>query len=96
VLFRSAASAGSTAGTKDISEKHYGVAYAVDNNLTIGAIYAKGDFDGSTTTQKTKGVNIGYNLGPVALTVGYAKNTDIGATAGADADVGMVRLIGAF
>ena len=93
---QTAASAGLTAGTADISEKHYGVAYAVDNNLTIGALYAKGSFEGGAATQKAKGVNIGYNLGPVALTVGYAKNTDIGGTAGADADVGMVRLIGAF
>ena len=93
---QTAASAGSTAGTKDISEKHYGVAYAVDNNLTVGAIYAKADFDASTGTQKTKGVNIGYNLGPVALTVGYAKNTDVGGTLNADSDVGMIRLIGAF
>jgi len=95
-FIQAAASAGSTAGTKDISEKHYGVAYAVDNNLTVGAIYAKADFDASTGTQKTKGVNIGYNLGPVALTVGYAKNTDVGGTLNADTDIGMIRLIGAF
>ena len=87
---------GSTAGTNDISEKHYGVAYAVNNTLSIGAIYAKGEFDGSAATQKTKGVNIGYNLGPVALTVGYAQNTDVGGTLGADNNQGMVRFIGAF
>jgi len=90
------ASTGLTAGTADVSEKHFGAAYAVNNNLSIGAIYAKGDFDGAATEQKTKGVNIGYNLGPVALTVGYAKNTDVGGTAGAAHDIGMVRFIGAF
>jgi hypothetical protein len=87
---------GITAGSNDITEKHYGVAYAVDNNLTIGAIYAKADFTGSQSTQKTKGVNIGYNLGPVALTVGYAKTTDVGASTGVDNEQGMIRLIGAF
>jgi hypothetical protein len=87
---------GLTAGTADISEKHYGVAYAVDNNLSIGAIYAKGDYSGSPSTQKTKGVNIGYNLGPVALTVGYAQNTDVGGTVGVDSNQGMIRFIGAF
>ena len=87
---------GNTATTNDISEKHYGVAYAVDNNLSIGAIYAKGDFSGSAATQKTKGINIGYNLGPVALTVGYAQNTDVGGTAGAENNQGMIRFIGAF
>lgn len=95
-FIQASAGAGLTAGTNDITEKHYGVAYAVDNNLTLGAIYAKADYTGSPANQKTKGVNIGYNLGPVALTVGYAKNTDIGATAGADSDVGMIRFIGAF
>jgi len=87
---------GITAGSNDITEKHYGVAYAVDNNLTIGAIYAKADFTGSQSTQKTKGVNIGYNLGPVALTVGYAKTTDVGASTGVDNEQGMIRFIGAF
>jgi hypothetical protein len=90
------ASTGLTAGTNDIKEKHYGVAYAVNNTLSIGAIYAKGDFTGSTVDQKTKGVNLGYNLGPVAMTVGYARNTDVGGTAGVEQDIGMVRFIGAF
>jgi len=89
-------STGSTAGTNDIKEKHYGVAYAVDKNLSIGAIYATGDFTGSAADQKTKGVNLGYNLGPVAMTVGYAQNTDIGGTAGAENNQGMIRFIGAF
>ena len=87
---------GSTAGTNDITEKHYGVAYAVNNTLSIGAIYAKGEYSGSPATQKTKGVNIGYNLGPVALTVGYAQSTDVGGTAGVENNQGMIRFIGAF
>ena len=87
---------GITAGTNDITEKHYGLAYAVNNNLTVGAIYAKADYTGSPAQQKTKGVNIGYNLGPVALTVGYAQSTDVGGTVGADNDQAMIRFIGAF
>jgi len=46
--------------------------------------------------KKTKGVNIGYNLGPVAMTVGYAQNTDVGGTTGAENNQGMIRFIGAF
>ena len=95
-FIKASAGTGLTAGTNDISEKHYGVAYAVDNNLSIGALYAKGDFSGSAATQKTKGINIGYNLGPVALTVGYAQNTDVGGTVGAESNQGMIRFIGAF
>jgi len=95
-FIQASAGAGLTAGTKDISEKHYGVAYAVNNTLTIGAIYAKAEYDGNTADQKTKGINVGYNLGPVALAVGYAKNSDVGGTAGVDTNIGIVRLIGAF
>jgi hypothetical protein len=95
-FIKTSGGSGSTAGTNDISEKHYGIAYAVNNTLSVGAIYAKGDFDGSAATQTTKGVNIGYNLGPVALTVGYAQNTDVGGTAGAENNQGMIRFIGAF
>ena len=87
---------GSTANTADITEKHYGVAYAVNNTLSIGAIYAKGEYSGSPATQTTKGINIGYNLGPVALTVGYAQNEDLGGVAGAENNQGMIRFIGAF
>ena len=95
-FIKTAGGSGNTAGTNDIREKHYGVGYAVNNTLSIGAIYAKGDFDGSEATQKTKGVNIGYNLGPVAMTVGYAKNTDVGGTEGAETNQGMIRFIGMF
>jgi len=95
-FIQTSAGTGITATTNDITEKHYGVAYAVDNNLTIGALYAKGDYTGAPATQKTKGINIGYNLGPVALTVGYAKNTDVGGSVGVDQDQGMIRFIGAF
>jgi len=51
-FIKTSGSTGGTAGTNDISEKHYGVAYAVDNNLSIGAIYAKGDYSSSPATQK--------------------------------------------
>jgi hypothetical protein len=77
-------------------EKHYGAAYAVDKNMTVGLLYAKAEVAGSTVESKLKGINIGYNLGPVNATIGYAKTTDVNGTAGNDVEVGMIRLIGAF
>ena len=77
-------------------EKHYGAAYAVDKNMTVGLLYAKAEVAGSTVESKLKGINIGYNLGPVNATIGYAKTTDVNGTAGSDVEVGMIRLIGAF
>ena len=77
-------------------EKHYGAAYAVNNNMTVGLLYAKAEVAGSTIDSKLKGINIGYNLGPVNATVGYAKTSEVNGIAGNDTEVGMIRLIGAF
>jgi hypothetical protein len=85
----------------EITEKHYGAAYAIDNNMSIGLLYAKADSSGAgavngAVTEKTKAIQLGYNLGPVSLTAAVAKNTDTGGVAGQDQDVVMLRLIGAF
>ena len=77
-------------------EKHYGAAYAVNQQMTVGLLYAKAEVAGSSVETKLKGINIGYNLGPVNATVGYAKTADVNGTAGNDVEVGMIRLIGAF
>ena len=98
----SPSAAGSTAGStglstgKEFKEKHYGIGYAVNNNISVAAIYAKADVQDTTVTQKVKGVQVGYALGPVNLTAGYAKNTDMDGNAGRDSNIGMVRLIGNF
>jgi len=77
-------------------EKHYGASYAVNQQMTVGLLYAKAEVAGSSVESKLKGINIGYNLGPVNATVGYAKTSDVDGTAGNDVEVGMIRLIGAF
>ena len=80
----------------ETTETAYAAAYAVNKDLSIGVIKAKADRNTSGTDQNVKGVNLGYNLGPVALAAGYAKTTDALGTAGADNDVFMIRLLGAF
>jgi len=91
-----------TAAAVETIEKHYGVAFAIDKDVTIGALYAKANQSGAginsyqTGTQKMKAIQVGYALGPVDLTASYAKNTDQLGVAGNDTDVGMVRLIGKF
>jgi hypothetical protein len=77
-------------------EKHYGAAYAVNKDMTVGLLYAKAEVAGSSVESKLKGINIGYNLGPVNATVGYAKTAEVNGIAGNDVEVGMIRLIGAF
>ena len=82
--------------TGEHKEKHYGAAYAVNQQMTIGLLYAKAEVAGSAVETKLKGINIGYNLGPVNATVGYAQTSDVNGVAGNDVNVGMIRLIGAF
>jgi len=80
----------------ETTETAYAAAYAVNKDLSIGVIKAKADRNTSGIDQDVKGINLGYNLGPVALAAGYAKTTDALGTAGADNDVFMIRLLGAF
>jgi len=81
----------------EITEKNYGVAYAVNKDVTLGLLHATAEQNTSANAkQKLTAIQLGYNLGPVALTVGVAKNSDIGGVTGADSDMIMTRLTGAF
>lgn len=78
------------------TEKAFAIAYAVNKDLSIGLLKATAEKSTSTTEQSIKAINLGYNLGPVALAAGYAKNKDALGTAGNDNDIFMIRLLGAF
>ena len=89
----------------ETNEKHYGVAYAVNKDVTVGLLYAKANLEGdanatkstySTGTQKVKAIQLGYALGPVDLTASYAKNSDLLGISGNDSDTAMIRFIGKF
>jgi len=85
----------------DVTETAYAVGYAINKDLSIGLLHAKAEVAGSGSSnpavdQKVKAINLGYNLGPVALAAGYAKNTDALGVQGADNDIFMIRLLGAF
>jgi hypothetical protein len=89
----------------ETTETAYAAAIAINKDLTVGALYGKAELAGVNNPvgsagigidQKIKAINVGYNLGPVALAAGYAKNTDAQGQAGADNDVFMIRLLGAF
>jgi hypothetical protein len=77
-------------------EKHYGAAYAVDKNLSLGIVHATAERTLLLQKQKTTGIQVGYNLGPVALVTSVAKSDDVGGIQGADNKVFMSRLVGAF
>jgi hypothetical protein len=87
----------STAANKT-NENHYGLAYAVDKDLTIGVFRATVSKDGTAEKEKVDFLQVGYNLGPVALLAGVSQNRNISGSsaATADADTLFVRLVGAF
>lgn len=90
---------GALSTTQEVKENHYGVAYAVTPALTVGANYFKANGGGTTADAKVTVLQLGYNLGPVALTAGVAKAENVlgGTAQSQDADkIGFVRLIGAF
>ena len=92
---------GEAATLSETQETAYAAAMAINPDLSIGVLYAKAEAKGAGASranvdQKIKGVNLGYNLGPVALAAGYAKNENPQGYTDADTDVFMIRLLGAF
>jgi len=87
------------AAKKELKETHYGLTYVVNPAVSVSAAYGKVDASDKAARpndQKVKMIQLGYNLGPVALVAGFAKNDDIGGTRGNDSDVFMTRLLTAF
>ena len=89
----------STSLVKEITENGYGVAYAITKDLSIQGNLTKAKQDGAAAEAEVKSIQLGYNLGPVALVVGYGEGENLNGTTATSAQVdsvGFVRLIGAF
>jgi len=96
IKFEGQAGGGTTADVLLASElkgTSYGVGYAINKELSIGAYIAKADSDkAGTVEEKTKAVAIGYNLGPVTIQAQYR---DIENNSGAetlDGKIGGVKI----
>jgi hypothetical protein len=73
---------GAAAATTVTTEsRSVGLAYALNKDVTIGLMHARTDRNTLVGfTEKLTGINIGYNLGPVALHTNIAKGDDVGGT----------------
>jgi hypothetical protein len=84
-----------TAGTAttdaDLSVKTYGVTYAASQNVTLGVTQLKTDTTG-LLKEKITSLQLGYNLGPVAVIAAYSIADDVAGVAGADIKEGAIRL----
>jgi hypothetical protein len=73
--------AGAAVTTKTES-RSLGLAYAVNKDITVGLMHARSERNTLPGfTEKLTGINIGYNLGPVAVNAHIAKGDDVGGTA---------------
>ena len=92
---------GETVSLTNIENKSnsYGISYAVNKEITIGANYTKTDSDrtaaktavgasstlaATTSDEKIKSVSVGYNLGPIVVGLSYGEVDGYNGTAGVD------------
>lgn len=72
--------AGTTTNDVEVQSNRYAATYAVNKELSVGLVYVKSDIGAGqpgASDEKIKSVQVGYNLGPVALTADYSKITNL-------------------
>lgn len=75
----------------DLDTKTYGITYAASQNVTLGLTQLRNDTTG-LVKEKITSLQLGYNLGPVAVVAAYSKGDDVGGVAGADITETAIRL----
>jgi hypothetical protein len=85
---------GTTAIDATQSTKAYGLTYAATKDISVGVAHLRTDLSNTTLTEKITSLQVGYNLGPVAIAAAFSDLKDIGAgtTTGADAKEVQIRL----
>jgi hypothetical protein len=73
--------------SKDQKSIQYGATYAVNNQISVGLVRAETERNlANAKEEKITSAQIGYNLGPVAISAAASKVEDLGATATAGTD----------
>jgi hypothetical protein len=78
---------GTVAANADVTQDGFGVAFAVNPQVTVAANYTKAEKQGTATDAEAKSIALGYNLGAVSIIASYSQLENILGTAGADRDV---------
>jgi len=81
---------------KDTTSVNYGIAYAVDKNLSVSVNRIKTEIDGTAQEETIYQYGIGYNLGPVAVSADYTKVNNLSYSATEDASMFGVHLTTKF
>jgi hypothetical protein len=72
--------AGTSTADQDLDVKTYGLTYAVSPNVTLGLVQIKTDVSGLSNAgnkEKITSLQLGYNLGPVAVIAAYSKGENV-------------------
>jgi len=85
----------STIGRDDKSIE-VGATVALTDKLSAGLTYVETDRNTSSVNEVISALQIGYNLGPIAVTASYTKVEDIGAAAGTDVEAVNIRAAAKF
>jgi predicted porin len=79
---------GTSTTDADLDVKTYGLTYAVNPNVTLGLVQVKTDVTGlnnSGNKEKITSLQLGYNLGPVAVVAAYSKGENVQGAASTSA-----------
>jgi hypothetical protein len=71
---------GTSTADQDLDVKTYGLTYAVSPNITLGLVQIKTDVSGLSNAgnkEKITSLQLGYNLGPVAVVAAYSKGENV-------------------
>jgi len=71
---------GTSTTDADLDIKTYGLTYAVSPNVTLGLVQIKTDVTGLSNAgnkEKITSLQLGYNLGPVAVVAAYSKGDNV-------------------
>ena len=82
----------------ELKQDEFGITYAVNPNLTIGANYTKVDSNQAAAVDaKSKSIAVGYNFGAVAVVGQYAKMENVTNVANTgDVDIAFVKFVTNF
>jgi len=87
----------STGVTVATESKSVGLGYAVNKDVTVGLMHTRSERNTLPgATEKLTGINIGYNLGPVALNAHIAKGDDVGGVVNSEGKAVLIHANVAF
>lgn len=81
---------GAVAAATDTKQDGFGVALAINPQISVAANYTRAEKEGTTKDAEAKSIALGYNLGAVSIIASYSQLENITGTAGADRNVGYL------